>query len=386
MFLSLIDSNLSLSDIMKFHYLKASLHGEALKIVQSVNFSAQNYIVAWQILCNRYDNTRLLVFNHIRLLFTLEPLTRESAAGLRQLNDGVFEYLKCLNALGEPTDKWDSLLIYLIFTKLDRYTAREWEKIRTSEKEKPTLVQLQQFLMTRAEFLENVDASSGNANKHENKPRQSKVTLLSSNSKGACNFCSNSKHLIYNCPDFIKLSVQNRIQKVNELKLCHNYLCTNKHELKDCKTGNCRVCKARHSSLLHLDGSTNSAEIASSSNNETCPTQNAINLFTILNKYVLLSTVSIYIFDTKGNKHNCKAILNSGSQSHFISQRLCSAIQLKQFNSNVAVTGINNITSPLDKRCNVTIQSRINSFNTSLSCFLLTTIAENINGFLNIDS
>lgn len=113
-FMSLIETSSSLSSVMKFHYLKATLKGEPLKIIQTLEFSAENYKIAWEALCNRFDSKRLLVFNHVRSLFNLEHITRESASSLRYLIDNVFEHLKCLNTLGEPTDKWDSLLIYLI--------------------------------------------------------------------------------------------------------------------------------------------------------------------------------------------------------------------------------------------------------------------------------
>lgn len=34
---------------------------------------------------------------------------------------------------GESTEHWDSLLVYLIWTKLNKQSARELEKIRTSD-------------------------------------------------------------------------------------------------------------------------------------------------------------------------------------------------------------------------------------------------------------
>lgn len=92
---------------MKFYYLKAPWQGEPLKIVQALEFSADNYKVAWEALCNRFASKRLLVFNHIRSLFNLENINCESASSLRPLTDGVFEHLKLLNILGKSTYTFD---------------------------------------------------------------------------------------------------------------------------------------------------------------------------------------------------------------------------------------------------------------------------------------
>lgn len=109
-------------------------------------------------------------------------------------------------------------------------------------------------------------------------------------------------------------------------------------------------------------------------------------LFNTMKKHVLLSTALIYVFDKKGNRLLCKAILDSGSQSHFISQQLCDTLDLQQYKSNIAITGINNVVSSVTKKCTVMIQSRTSSFKTNLSCFVMPTINDTDFGKFNIDS
>lgn len=148
-FQSLIHCNQTIGEIQKFHYLRASLGGTAAQVIHSIEFSAENYIIAWELLCQRYNNTTLLVNNHVQGLFSLPNLTKESSADLRILIDNIAKHLRSLEVLGQPITHWDTLIIYIISGKLDKYTLREWK-----EKQKPdvlpTLDELATFLRSRA--------------------------------------------------------------------------------------------------------------------------------------------------------------------------------------------------------------------------------------------
>lgn len=364
-YISLIHSNEQINDIMKFHYLRASLQGEALKVIQSLEFSEQNYKIAWDLLCNRYDNSRLLIFNHIKSLFNLEPLQKESASGLRNLIDNVFKNLRSLTSLNEPVQHWDSLIIFLISTKLDKITAREWEKHKVINKI-PKLSDIQQFLQNKADFLETLELNVVGHTKKDIKSNVKHYSLYSSNK--SCNFCNKSDHYIYKCDTFLKLTIPERLSKVKELKLCINCLC-NGHDVKRCQSGGCRQCKRRHSSLLHLEKEETTSQSIK---------VNEVNLLSQINQFVLLSTASIYVHDSAGNKHVAKAILDCGSQSNFISSKLCKLLQLQTCPTNISITGINNISSNIKTKCDVTIKSRLNEFSTTISCFILPKITDDL--------
>ncbi|KAK9703795.1 Protein of unknown function (DUF1759) [Popillia japonica] len=74
-------------EIQKFHYLRASLGGTAAQVIHSIEFSAENYIIAWELLCQRYNNTTLLVNNHVQGLFSLPNLTKESSLLCQRYNN-----------------------------------------------------------------------------------------------------------------------------------------------------------------------------------------------------------------------------------------------------------------------------------------------------------
>jgi hypothetical protein len=124
----LIHSNASLSPIQKFQYLNSCVTGEASSVIKSLGITTENYPIAIALLKERYDDQRLIIKNHIRALFDLPNVTKDSPASLRQLIDKVDLHLKVLKTLDAPTETWDLLIIHLIELKLDAFTMREWKQ------------------------------------------------------------------------------------------------------------------------------------------------------------------------------------------------------------------------------------------------------------------
>lgn len=152
-FQSIIHANPSISDVQKLQYLKATLAGDASKVVDSLEISAANYQVAWNVLKQRYDNKRIIVQSHVKALLELPALTRENVNKLRQIADGATRHLQALQALNRPTAQWDDLLVQILSTKLDSLSMREWQSSLTTT-ELPTLRQFIEFVTQRCQILE----------------------------------------------------------------------------------------------------------------------------------------------------------------------------------------------------------------------------------------
>lgn len=60
LFTSLIHWRTDLPEVEKFHYLKGCLQGEPKTLVDSLKITKANYQIAWDILCKRYNNNKLL--------------------------------------------------------------------------------------------------------------------------------------------------------------------------------------------------------------------------------------------------------------------------------------------------------------------------------------
>ena len=66
-------------------YLKASLKGDAAKLLASVTISDANYPVALKMLRDRYRNNRMILRAHVHAISTQKQLPNETAKDLRQL-------------------------------------------------------------------------------------------------------------------------------------------------------------------------------------------------------------------------------------------------------------------------------------------------------------
>lgn len=150
-FESLIYNRESIPDIKKFHYLRSSLEGSAALIIKYIEFSSQ-YQVAWDLLCQRYNNKKILINNHLKALFRLEQITKESHRSLRNLIDIITKNLRALETLGQPVKSWDTILIYMVSSKLDPISNNKWE-VHNNLSDLPLLSDFIDFLRNRADIL-----------------------------------------------------------------------------------------------------------------------------------------------------------------------------------------------------------------------------------------
>jgi hypothetical protein len=89
MFKAMIRENDSLPEIQKFRYLKSLLSGEVERLISNLPMTANNYIIAWKLLVERYENKRLLAASHIRQLLGLKQLHKEYANEFAELGNAI---------------------------------------------------------------------------------------------------------------------------------------------------------------------------------------------------------------------------------------------------------------------------------------------------------
>nr|CAI5857751.1 unnamed protein product [Callosobruchus analis] len=156
-FSALIHNNNRLSNVEKLHYLRSCLRGEAAKVVCSLKTTDANYSVAWQLIKERFEDKRTIVNQHLKCLFELPNIHRSSAEALRQFSYNVVKEIRCLESLGEPINTWDSIMLYLLSSKIDNGTRLAWEMfLENNSNTTPTLEEFLTFLKSRCHTLENV--------------------------------------------------------------------------------------------------------------------------------------------------------------------------------------------------------------------------------------
>lgn len=117
--------------------------------------------------------------------------------------------------------------------------------------------------------------------------------------------------------------------------------------LKDCVAQVCKICAKRHNTLLHIQRANNTKEridkIAQINSNAGLSVNH-----TIKDDFeALLSTATVLIKNGEENWQKCRALLDSGSQSNFITKHLAEKLNLQLFQTNIPVVGIGNSASSI---------------------------------------
>ncbi|XP_036346425.1 uncharacterized protein LOC118755709 [Rhagoletis pomonella] len=376
MFTSIIDKDSDLTNIDKLQHLRSCL-------------SDANYNTALDLLQKRFDNKRLIFQAHVREIFGLERAD-SNVTKLRELTDKITAHIRALQSLASNGKIADGIIVQLVIQKLDKKTQAKWEE-SSSISELPSWDQLAMFLEKRCRALENVEHSmqtptgqTVKANKNVS-TGQRKSFVASNGSKGVCVFCGSAEHAIYSCQRFANLSPNLRLREVKKLSLCLNCLKTG-HQIRDCKSGSCRACQSKHHTLLHFERSTasliNSQAEASSvatvqSNAMTASLSVSPSAPVSPSDAVFLATAVVLVKNRAGSFVPCRALLDSGSQLHFVTTRLANQLQLVKAKSSATVSGIGDANfSTEGYSVDLVLKSRTSDFSTNITAVVVQTITD----------
>ncbi|KYN30177.1 hypothetical protein ALC57_00365 [Trachymyrmex cornetzi] len=246
----------------------------------------------------------------------------------------------------------------------------EWEEhIRQAGlSEVPRMEELFEFLTGKYHMLEMVEKekSTSETHKHNEKKREKSIALASTAGQ-ECEYCKGG-HRIYSCDKLLKLPIVSRISEIKQLILCLN--CLRKgHWNKECRSSGCKICKAKHNSLLHIEKKEGANQEDSSG---TAITTHCTKDW----QQVLLSTARVYVFDINGRQHSCRVLLDPGSQSNLVTKALVDKLHLSSSVVNVPISGINQNKIHISQSITLVIQSRYNNKRFELNCLVLQKITE----------
>jgi hypothetical protein len=81
-FEALVVNYATLSNVQKFHYLIASLQDEAKGLISNLLITNENFLVAWQLLTQRYNNISLISVMHAKNLCQIPHVKKGDAPSL----------------------------------------------------------------------------------------------------------------------------------------------------------------------------------------------------------------------------------------------------------------------------------------------------------------
>ncbi|KAJ8911762.1 hypothetical protein NQ315_008814 [Exocentrus adspersus] len=398
-FIALVHNNKKLSNVQKLYYLKTCLKGDAAIITQSLKTTDNNYESTWTALKKRFENKKRLISTHMQAIFDL-TLKTESVAQLRKLLDEFMLNFNTLELLGQSVNNWDTPMVCSLRTKLDPETKREWDReTKKDDIEAITISRLIDFLNERCQELE----SSPENKQRVTRGRGEEKAYAHISTGIICSFCIQN-HYNNQCEYFFKLSPANKLAEVKKCNLCINCLRPN-HSVNECKAKTCKHCNKKHHSLLHGTREPNKAgrddQPASTSQGKISPNysdsgknDNTAAISTILNyastanasantnddghgghakevSQVLLATAMVNILDAEGKQIRCRALIDSGSQSHFMTKELVAKLKLKTIAIRLPVSGVNNVVSNISHKMMTTIISCDGKYKTKESFLII---------------
>lgn len=413
---SLIHSKADLPDVEKFYYLKGCLQGEPKSLIDSLQITGANYKIAWDLLQKRYDNSKHLKKLQVQALFKLPSLTKESSTDLHTLVEGFEKIVQTLDQIIQPGDYKDLLLVNLLSARLDPVTRRGWEEF-SSAKQQDTVKELTEFLQRRIRMLESlpaksVDTKSGSQSQQYVRTKASSVKTSFSSVQtpgGRCAACS-ANHPLFQCSDFQRMPLPERESVLRNQSLCRNCFKPG-HHAKECQSKfSCRHCKGRHHSLVCFrpdkDSSARSS-MASKSPKPTSPREvqdtttarsNApVNsststslvsnmaasdtvtaLGSVHSAQVLLATAIVIVEDNSGHRYPARALLDSGSESNFVTERLSQRLKTTRSKVDIKIHGIGQAVTSVKQRIEATIRSRVTDFSQRVSFLVLPKVTVNL--------
>ncbi|XP_053698870.1 uncharacterized protein LOC128745823 [Sabethes cyaneus] len=133
------------------------------------------------------------------------------------------------------------------------------------------------------------------------------------------------------------------------------------------------------SPVAAIDGPPSPSSVVSYDRNDSeplpyCPQLPATSLTqanTSFESIVFLSTAVVRVRDVNNVYHYARALLDSGSQSNFVSESLCQRLGLKRTRINLPVSGIGQATVNVHYKVNIALSSRFGGFEQQIDCLVL---------------
>jgi uncharacterized protein YjbK len=142
-------NNATLSNVQNFLYLIASLKNEARDLLRNLQIANDNFVVAWQLVTQRYNNKRLIAMMHAKHLCQMPQVKKGDASSLRQLINHVSSHMNAIQALSVNIPVQELMLNYLMTATLDNETLQQLEQLTTARLDLPTTAELITFLEAR---------------------------------------------------------------------------------------------------------------------------------------------------------------------------------------------------------------------------------------------
>ena len=354
---SAIHLNKDLSDIDKFNYLNSLLERTAREAIAGLALSSANYNEAVAILKKRFGNKQQIIAKHMDILLNLEAVTSShNLRALRHLYDLTESHVRSLKSLGVESSSYGSMLSSVLLNKLPSdLRLIVSRKVPESDWNLDSLLKIvEEEIVAR----ERVEPKRVEQKPSQPPPRRSSerspstaTTLVASSSPSSptCCYCQ-QPHPSNSCSNVTQIDARKQILKGSGRCFC----CLRKgHISRECRSPRkCPKCAGRHHISIcprnHSSDASRSSIESSVSQPEptgvpgatkpglnpnatafaTPPT--SVTMCAGVDKSVLLQTAQATVYNPQKPQLSLRvrAILDSGSQRSYVTNKIKSALSL----------------------------------------------------------
>jgi hypothetical protein len=316
-----------LSDIQKFTYLQGYLEGPALKCIEGMTLSNENYIQALKLLKERYGNPQLVISSHMSKLLKLEKVNNsKNVKELRNLYDRIESHVRSLFTVGITSEHYGPLLIPVVLEKIPEDIRLEISRKLGTDNWKMdefmTILREETVARESCEFMKGKGDTEFQENKNKGFTTQN---LYAGTRNTKCSFCKQN-HFSDKCTVVTDLQKQKEI--VWKDRLC--FKCLNSgHSIRSCRVNNkCFACKSVHHHTAICEGKEGKFLPPIEPTIRT-PHENSSTALVTSKTSVLLQTATTFVSDNYEKRRlPVKVLMDPGSQRTYLSQRLADYLQL----------------------------------------------------------
>ena len=218
-------------------YLKTSLTGQAKAAISGMGFSSQSKYHDWDILCEKYGRSDVIVKTQFNKIHTHPPIRHDDSTSIVRFANVFTNVVNTLTQLGYTSDLEAEAGLSSTTRKLSPQLREQWLQYMQDCR-----LLRGNLIFCKAVIHENMLAQTNSSfyrNKFQSrdKPKTSTFASNAEESSNPKNFeCpfKDGQHPIWTCEKFKLLKVNERPEHVQKFRLCFNCLKPG-HTSKDCR-------------------------------------------------------------------------------------------------------------------------------------------------------
>ena len=331
-FTDVVDSKDHLSTTTKLTYLKQAIKDPAVQVMlNSPTEGSDTYKNLVKMLHQRYERTKKIHRDLVGKMDNL-PEAKNTSQDLRRLVDDTTAYMASIKQTGHYS--LETFITSMIYSRLPYKVKLDWDEHHSEEKVVAPFQKLLDFVSNRAYSLADNQQTPKSevqdkrpqkaAEKRNNQPKRANVhvTTAPPSYKYECPLCVPERHPLYQCPKWLKMTIQQRLDQVKARKLCSNCLAPG-HTTDVCRSRyRCGECQQQHSSTLHQ---------------QTAP---SVTVVTPQLEAATMMTAQVLLSGPRGERIKARALIDPGAAISLITSKVAQQINLPLAKTELHFSGV----------------------------------------------